>query len=72
MRFKVKRYCIEIVPENEQDEAYIEEVLGLRQRGECAVAMRRAPIGLEHALAYVEVYAPKPPPKPEGGEVARG
>ena len=55
MRLVAKRDSIQIIPENEIDEAYIEEVLGLKQRGDTAVAVRVSPIGLDHTLAFVQI-----------------
>ena len=57
MKLKVNRYSLQIIPENETDEAYIEEVLGLKESDSRTNAVRVAPIGLDHALAYVEIKA---------------
>lgn len=55
MKMEVDRYSIRLIPENETDEAYIEEVLGLRKKGDRAQATRVAPVGLDGALAFVEI-----------------
>ena len=55
MKLRVDRYSIKIIPESEIDEAYIEEVLGMRGIGSKANTVRVAPMGLDHALAYIEV-----------------
>ena len=46
MIIKVERRRIRIEPDNETDEAYIEEVLGLKGDGECAVCRRESAIGV--------------------------
>ena len=51
---EVKRNRIEIVPENEIDEAFIEEVLGLKKEGECGIARRVDVMGTS-ALAYIYI-----------------
>ena len=40
MKMEIKRNRIEIVPENEIDEAFIEEVLGLKEEGESCACRR--------------------------------
>lgn len=40
MKIKVERRRICIEPDNKIDEAYIEEVLGLKNDGECAICKR--------------------------------
>lgn len=40
MKLKVTRYSLEVIPESETDEAWLEEVLGLREAGD-SVALRR-------------------------------
>lgn len=40
MKMEVKRDRIRIIPDNEIDESYIEEVVGLKKEGECAIARR--------------------------------
>ena len=57
MKLRVDRYSIKIIPESETDEAYIEEVLGLKESGSRTNVVRVAPIGIDHALAYVEIKA---------------
>lgn len=59
MKFKVGRYGIEITPEGEQDQAYIEEVLRLRRKGDRCAAVRVATLGIDTALAFVEVVPMK-------------
>lgn len=55
MKMEVTRYSIDIIPENETDEAYIEEVLGLKNKDDFVKAIRVAPFGLDHALAYIKL-----------------
>lgn len=40
MKIRLKRNSIDIVPEGPVDIAYIEEVLGMKREGECAIAKR--------------------------------
>ena len=54
MEMKIERNCIEIIPENEEDEAYLEEVLGLKKDGDVAVAIRRDVYGIDK-MAFVEI-----------------
>ena len=46
MKMVVERYGIKIVPENEIDEAYIEEVLGLEENQDTVPCRRNNAIGL--------------------------
>ena len=46
MNLKVTRYAIFISPDNETDEAFIEEVLGLRKTGDSVKLVRRNAFGL--------------------------
>ena len=48
MRLKVNRYSLQITPENETDEAYIEEVLGLRNGGDVIHLVRDNAMGRSH------------------------
>ena len=63
MKLKVTRNSIQIIPdrfsEDERDEAYIEEVLGLRQEGDSIRLVRRNAAGLS-SLAYLETEKEKP------------
>lgn len=54
MRLNVDRYGIDITPENVQDEAFLEEVLGLKEGGATAVAYRVNAIGLSR-IAYMRI-----------------
>ncbi len=53
MKLEVGRYSIKIIPENEIDEAYIEEVLGCRKAGDI-IKLRRRDVISTSALAYLE------------------
>jgi len=55
MKFEIKKTSIRIIPENEEDEVYLESVLRLRKTGDCATVVRIAPYGLDSAWAYAEV-----------------
>ncbi|GAG94345.1 unnamed protein product [marine sediment metagenome] len=54
MKLKVNRYSIVIIPESETDEAYIEEVLGLKDANQQAVCKRVNAMGLS-CIAYIEI-----------------
>ena len=53
MKLKVNRYGLMITPENETDEAYIEEVLGLRCAGDVVHLVRTNAVALS-CIAYLE------------------
>lgn len=61
MRFIIERAGIKIIPENEQDEAYIEDTLGLKKKDDVIPCKRVAPSGLDLRIAYLKI-------KPEDGE----
>lgn len=52
MRFEIRRDSIRMIPENLQDEAFIEDTLGLRKKGDSIPFTRVAVIGIDSALAY--------------------
>lgn len=60
MRMIIGRNTIEILPETEEDKAYLEEVFNLRKAGDKADAIRIPPIGLEYSWAYLEIRKRKP------------
>lgn len=64
MRTVIERSGISIVPESKQDEAYIEDTLGLKEKGSWVKCVRIAPMGLDHAIAYLEIV---PDPIKKGG-----
>ena len=53
MRYEISRHEIKIIPENQQDEAYIEDTLGLKHDGEWIRLRRRNAHGLL-CIAYLE------------------
>jgi len=53
MILKVNRYGLQITPENETEEAYIEEVLGLRNKGDVIWLVRENAMGLG-CIAHLE------------------
>lgn len=55
MTVKYHNYAIHIIPDNAQDEVYLETVLGLKNKDDKAIAKRIAPMGLAHSWAYVEL-----------------
>ena len=46
MRFEIRRGGIAVIPESKQDEAYIEDTLGLRRDGEYVRLIRRNAMGM--------------------------
>ena len=60
MRLEVGRNTLKIIPETPEDEAYIEDTLGLRKNGDTAILRRIAPIGLDFTIAFLEVRASQP------------
>lgn len=54
MTLKVERYRLLIIPDNDTDEAYLEEVIGLRKAKDTAPLVRVNAVGL-HCWAYAEV-----------------
>jgi len=52
MNLKVKRGCLHIIPQNEMEEAYIEEILGLKKEGDKLDLVRINVSGLS-SLAYL-------------------
>lgn len=54
MRFEISRECIRVIPENDLDEAYLEEVLDLRKNGSTCVAERVDGLNLR-SWAYVRI-----------------
>ena len=55
MKMKVERERIVILPENDQDIAYIEDMLGLKEAGETVPCKRAAMIGLSRSITYLEI-----------------
>ena len=54
MKMEVERRRMQIVPENEIDEAYIEEVLGMKREGDQCVGVRVGVMGTS-GLAYIAI-----------------
>ena len=62
MKIKVKRFAIEIIPESEEDTAYIEEVLKLRLQGDnCRCIRQNMPGSL--SIGCIEICSNKRPQK---------
>ena len=55
MKVKFGRLAIEIIPENPQDEIYLESLLNLHKKGDQAIAERVSLFGLDHTWAYLEI-----------------
>jgi hypothetical protein len=53
MKVTYRKSDIQIIPENDQDEVYLESVLNLHKKGDRAIAERIAPLSLDHAWAYL-------------------
>lgn len=56
MKVKYLKSHIEIVPECDQDEVYLEAILGLRGKGDTAMAERVAAAGLDNVFSCVKIY----------------
>ena len=54
MIFRIERHCIRIIPQTEQDIAYIEDTLGLKRKGDSIKLVRCAPMGLDSAISCLE------------------
>jgi vacuolar-type H+-ATPase subunit D/Vma8 len=54
MKMNVNRSSIRIIPENEEDIAYIEDTLHLNRQGAYLKLTRMAVHGLPSSLAYLE------------------
>lgn len=58
MKFVIERDSIKMIPENNQDRAYIEDTLGLRNANDW-IPFRRIPVlNLPSAIAYIEAKKP--------------
>ena len=55
MKMKVERERIVILPENDQDIAYIEDMLGLKEEGETVPCKRAAMMGLSRSITCLEI-----------------
>lgn len=57
MKLRVSRYSLEIIPENATDEAWLEEVLNLKEAGDTVPLRRVNAVGLS-CWAYAEARKP--------------
>lgn len=55
MKFRIERYGIEVIPETDQDHAYIEDTLGLKKDGESVSLVRQNVHGL-NSTAYLTTH----------------
>lgn len=53
MRFKVERDHFRVEPEGNQDEAFIEDTLQMRVRGDAVLLVREDAFGVGNAIAYL-------------------
>ena len=60
MKLKVTRYSLQIIPETPQDQAFIEEVLGIKKPSDSVRLVGVAPLGMQHSLCYVETTREAP------------
>ena len=60
MRIKYLKTSIQIIPECDQDEVYLESVLNIKKKDDIAEAKRVSPFGLDLTWAYLEIKAVKP------------
>lgn len=54
MKLEVRRFAIEIVPESEEDIAYIEEVLKLKSQGDSCECIRQNML-TTLSISYIEI-----------------
>ena len=57
MKLEVGRKSLKIIPETRLDEAYIEDTLRLRKKGDTIALRRVACINLDLTIAYLEAKA---------------
>ena len=55
MKMDITRHSIQIIPECKLDEAFLEEVLGLKEKGDTVPARRVAVMAIDTAFAYMEI-----------------
>ena len=55
MKMVIERERIVILPENDQDIAYIEDMLGLKKAGETVPCKRAVMMGLSRSIACLEI-----------------
>ena len=55
MKMVIEKERIVILPENEQDKAYIEDTLGLKEAGETVPCKRAAMMGLSRSITCLEI-----------------
>ena len=55
MKMNITRSGIKILPENDQDEAYIKDTLGLIEKDMSIKCVRKSPMGLPHAIGWLEI-----------------
>ena len=53
MKFELKRYWIEVIPESEEDEAFIKDTLGLRKADDHIRLVRKNAVGLSR-VSYLK------------------
>ena len=59
MKFEVERYGIVIIPEGKQDDAYIEDTLGLRKEGDSILLVRQNSIGMPRLASLQTEHPPR-------------
>lgn len=55
MKFEIGKTSIKIIPQDAEDEVYLESVLKLRKTGDQATVKRIAPYNFDSAWAYAEI-----------------
>ncbi len=55
MKVEYKKTSIQIIPENGQDEIYLEAVLDLHKNGNRAIAERIGVMGFDYEWVYLEI-----------------
>lgn len=57
MKVVYKKNSIQIVPECDADEVYLESVCLTKRKDQCCEAKRVSVMGLDHVWAYLEIKA---------------
>lgn len=59
MKFEIRRHSIVVIPETDEDRAYIEDTLGLKKDGDALLLRRKNAMGIG-SIAYLETIHEMP------------
>ena len=59
MKFEITRYSVDMTPETEMDRAFIEDTLGLKNKGDSVPFTRISPYGLDLAISCIQAKKPE-------------